>query len=213
MAVRFGGFTLDADRRQLLEGRGVVHLEPKAYELLSLLVARRPGAVSKAAIHDALWGDTYVSESSLAGLIADLRTALRDDHEQARFIRTVRGFGYAFCAASFDDASPALERPLWTALRLGREIPLREGAHLIGRGEECALRCDSVRVSRRHARLSVEGDRVSIEDLGSRNGTWLRGRKLEGPAEIMPGDVVVIGADEITFVRAGQDVTTAADVD
>ena len=176
MAVRFGGFTLDADRRQLLEGRGVVHLEPKAYELLSLLVARRPGAVSKAAIHDALWGDTYVSESSLAGLIADLRTALRDDHEQARFIRTVRGFGYAFCAASFDDASPALERPLWTALRLGREIPLREGAHLIGRGEECALRCDSVRVSRRHARLSVEGDRVSIEDLGSRNGTWLRGR-------------------------------------
>jgi DNA-binding winged helix-turn-helix (wHTH) protein len=213
MIVSFSEFVLDADRRLLLRGDDPVHLEPKAYELLSLLVSRHPAAISKKSIHEALWGDTWVSESSLAGLIADLRTALGDDHEQPRFIRTVRGFGYAFCATTVGDAALLEERPRWTALRLGREIPLREGAHLVGRGEECAIRCESVRVSRRHARLRIEGDRATIEDLGSRNGTWLHGRRLEGPAEIAPGDSVMIGGDEISFVLAGQQVTTVAEGD
>lgn len=211
MVVSFSNFVLDADRRLLLRGGDPVHLEPKAYELLRLLVSRHPAAVSKKCIHEALWGDTWVSESSLAGLIGDLRTALGDDPERPRFIRTVRGFGYAFCATPCDAGALGTDRPPWTALRLGREIPLRDGEHLIGRGEECSIRCESVRVSRRHARLQIEGDRVSIEDLGSRNGTWLRGKKLEGPAEIAPGDVVVIGGDEITFALAGQQVTTVAD--
>lgn len=210
--VSFRGFVLDADRRLLLREEPV-HLEPKAYELLRLLVSRHPAAVSKKSIHEALWGDTWVSESSLPGLIADLRTALGDDPEQPHFIRTVRGFGYAFCASPAPNASLSEHRPRWTALRLGREIPLLDGAHLVGRGEECAIRCDSARVSRRHARVRIEGDRVTIEDLGSRNGTWLHGRRLEGPAEIVPGDVVVIGGDEISFVLAGQQVTTVADGD
>src|SRR5512145_2367101 len=105
MATRFGEFVLDEERRELL-GRGApVHLEPKAFELLALLVRSRPKALAKQAIRDAIWPDTHVSESSLAGLVLDLRVALGDDQAQPRFIRTVRGYGYAFCGTAVDDGA------------------------------------------------------------------------------------------------------------
>jgi len=105
MAWLFGDFTLDADRRQLLRAGMPIRLEPKAYELLSLLISRQPRALSKDQIHAALWPGTFVSESALAGLIADLRSALHDDARRPRFIRTVHGFGYAFCAEARADGA------------------------------------------------------------------------------------------------------------
>ena len=85
MRVRFAGFTLDEGRRQLLEGEADIHLSPKAYELLKVLLEQRPNALSKVELHERLWPSTFVSEVNLAALIAELRAALG---EHGRFIRT-----------------------------------------------------------------------------------------------------------------------------
>ncbi len=55
VAVQFAGFVFDEDRRQLLRGGEALHLEPKAFDLLAVLLSRRPNAVSKAEIHEAIW--------------------------------------------------------------------------------------------------------------------------------------------------------------
>jgi DNA-binding winged helix-turn-helix (wHTH) protein len=114
----FGDFELDQERRQLLRARELVPLEPKAYELLSLLLERRPRALSRAQIRDVIWPGTYVSESTLAVVVNGIRHALEDDARHPRFIRTVHGFGYAFCgeAREAGDGRPGasetvVERP------------------------------------------------------------------------------------------------------
>jgi DNA-binding winged helix-turn-helix (wHTH) protein len=212
MTVVFAGFVFDEDRRQLLRGREPVHLEPKAFELLALLLSRRPRAVSKWDIHAVLWPGAYVSESSLPGLIGDLRAALDDDPSEPRFIRTVLRYGYAFCGeAAVGPVAPSGNAPRWAAVWAGREIPLPNGEHLIGRGEDCPIRSDSRRVSRHHARVRVTPERVLVEDLGSRNGTWVDGRRIEGPAELAAGDTVRIGPEVIQFVAAGPDAVTTTD--
>jgi Tol biopolymer transport system component/DNA-binding winged helix-turn-helix (wHTH) protein len=98
MSLLFGEFELDEERRQLLRAGRPVSLEPKAYELLTLLAERRPRALSRAQIRDALWPGTFISESTLNQVVAVVRQALDDDHQEPRYIRTARGFGYAFCA-------------------------------------------------------------------------------------------------------------------
>src|SRR6185503_14627519 len=98
MRVRFGEFVLDRATRQLLKNGEVRPLEPKAYELLDLLIRRRPAAVSKSEIRDALWPDTFVSESHLSSLLARVRRALETGAKGPGLLRTVHGFGYAFDA-------------------------------------------------------------------------------------------------------------------
>src|SRR5215208_792914 len=117
MAWLFGDFTLDQERRQLLRAGKPLSLEPKAYELLSLLLSRRPRALSKSQIHAVLWPHTFVSESALAGLITDVRSVLGDDPRRPRFIRTVHGFGYAFCGDACEAGKPQ-ETPDGPALRM-----------------------------------------------------------------------------------------------
>ena len=212
MTVQFAEFVFDEDRRQLLRGSEPLHLEPKAFELLALLLSRRPKAVSKAEIHEAIWPGAYVSESSLPGLVGDLRAALGDRPSEPRFIRTVLRFGYAFCGETVPGALSAPDDgPRWTALWAGREIPLPNGEHLIGRGEECRIRSDSRRVSRHHARVRVTPERVFIDDLGSRNGTWVDGRRIEGTAELTAGATVRVGPEAIQLVAARPNALTTED--
>ena len=211
MTLRFAEFDFDEDRRQLFRGSEPLHLEPKAFELLALLLSRRPKAISKKEIREAIWPGAYVSESSLPGLVGDLRAALGDDWAEPKLIRTVRGYGYAFCGTTLDDPGAPSEACRWIALHADREIPLPAGTHLIGRGEKCLIRCESPRVSRHHAQVRVTASAAFIEDLGSRNGTWLRGERTEVASEIHPGDTVRVGPDEIQFVAAGRHALTTAD--
>ena len=211
MTVQFAGFLFDEARRQLLHGRELRHLEPKAFDLLALLLSRRPNAVSKAEIREAIWPGAHVSESSLPGLVADLREALGDDPKHPRFIRTVLRHGYAFCGDVAGDAAAPAHAARWTALWAANAAPLPEGEHLIGRGEDCRIRSDSTRVSRHHALVRVTSERLLVEDLGSRNGTWMHGRRLAGPAELSSGDEVRVGPEVIRFVSAGADESTVAD--
>jgi DNA-binding winged helix-turn-helix (wHTH) protein len=211
MSVRFAEFVFDEDRRQVLRGNEPVHLEPKAFELLALLLSRRPNAVSKKELREAIWPGAYVSESSLPGLVGDLRAALGDEWAAPKLIRTVRGYGYAFCGTTLDERGLTSEACRWIALHAGREIALPQGTHLIGRGDTCLIRCESPRVSRHHAQVHVTAATAIVEDLGSRNGTWLRGERIEGASEIQPGDIVCVGPDEIHFVAAGHHALTTVD--
>jgi DNA-binding winged helix-turn-helix (wHTH) protein len=193
MPLQFGEFTFDRATRQLLRGGRDVHLEPKAFELLDLLLERRPEAVSKPEIRDRLWPDTFVSESSLTTLVAQLREALGDDRGKAKHIRTVHGFGYAFTAgggtASATAAPSLAPRVIWGR----RIIPLAPGESILGRDEEAAVRIDAPGVSRRHARILHEEGRAVLEDLGSKNGTFLREDRLQAPAILEDGDTFRLG--------------------
>ena len=76
MKLRLGDLTFDADARQLRRGRHEIHLSPKAFDLLKCLIAARPRALSKNELHEILWPATFVSESNLATLVAEIREAL-----------------------------------------------------------------------------------------------------------------------------------------
>jgi len=209
----FGEFSLDEDRRQLLRGSAPVPLEPKAYELLSLLLGRRPRALSKAQIRDVLWPSTAISDTVLAGVVADARSALGDDAREPRFIRTLHGFGYAFCGTVEGGGAEERARAGASAglVWAGEEFVLTEGEHLIGRDEECLVRSRSARVSRRHARIAIHGARAVLEDLGSRNGTTVAGRRIDGPVELRSGDLIVVGPERIVFLGPGEAGTTVTD--
>ena len=175
MKVRFGEFLLDTDSRQLFKEGAEVHLQPKTFELLELLVRTRPKALTKQHIRGQLWPDTVVGEASLTVAVAELRAALGDDAKEPRFVRTVYAFGYAFGGEA--EAEGARGTPArGVALRIlweKRVIPLVEGENVLGRDEDATVRIDAPGVSRRHARIRVSGGEATIEDLGSKNGTYL----------------------------------------
>src|SRR5262249_642808 len=94
---KFDAFLLDAAARELRRGREPIHLSPKAFELVRTLIEARPAAISKQDLHRQLWPDTFVTDTSLATTVNELRTALDDSARQPRYIRTVHAYGYAFC--------------------------------------------------------------------------------------------------------------------
>src|SRR5262245_12064572 len=102
MTVQFGDFTFRGDTRQLLRADVEVHLSPKAFEMLRMLLETRPNAVSKTQLTQQLWPETFVSDANLPVLMAEIRAALGDHPRRAQFIRTVQRYGYAFCAATND---------------------------------------------------------------------------------------------------------------
>jgi hypothetical protein len=168
----------------------------KAFTLLDLLIARRPNAVSKEEIHERIWPGTFVSDASVANLVAELRAILGDDAREPRIIRTVHRFGYAFHAdvKSAREAAPfAFARVSCRVLWDGREIQLGDGENVIGREPEAAIWIDDSAVSRRHARILVGTGGVTLQDLGSKNGTKLQGRKIEDVATLSDRDVIQIG--------------------
>src|SRR6266496_4977436 len=98
--VRFGECVLDSDTRQLSVRGQAVHLSPKAFQFLELLLENRPRAVSKSEIHERLWPGTFVSDGTLASLLVEVRSAIGDSARASRFVRTVHRFGYAFSGSA-----------------------------------------------------------------------------------------------------------------
>jgi len=96
-------------------------------------------------------------------------------------------------------------------VRIGRkEIPLGGGETLIGRGEGCAIVVTEGLVSRRHARIVLDGGRPYLEDLGSANGTYVNLARLEGRALLFPGDLVFIGMAELEIIRRADEAPPPA---
>jgi len=209
MRIQFGAFVLDRAARQLYRGSVPQRLQPHALELLELLLERRPAAVSKQEIRDRLWPDSFVSDSTLSSLAAQVRRALGRDG--AGCVRTVHGFGYAFDAEARDE--PPRRHPVSLAAHLTwnrRSIVLLDGENVIGRDPDVSVRIDAPGVSRRHARILAEGGRFTLEDLGSKNGTYLGETRLSPSAELADGDEFRLGQTLLVFrvLREGAPTAT-----
>jgi DNA-binding winged helix-turn-helix (wHTH) protein len=211
--VAFGDCTFDSETRELFRKEKPVHLSPKAFRLLELLLEGRPRALSKAEIHQKIWPEAFVSEATLASLIAEIREAIGDGKD-ARFIRTVHGFGYSFAGAASDAprATPAGSESCWRLLWDGREIALREGETIIGRDHLAGIRIPSESISRRHARIVVVQSAATLEDLGSKNGTYLRGEKIGEPKALEDGDSIRFGSVAFTLRVVSGEGSTATEI-
>ena len=212
MTVRFGDCVFDRETRELHRRGDPVHLPPKTFRLLEALLERRPKAISKEELMESLWPGTFVAEGNLARLVAELREAIGDDAQEPRFIRTIHGFGYAFhgeAAAGRPGTEPGavVFKLIWG----DREIALSEGENLLGRDPLAVACIDVASVSRHHARIVVSGDKVTIEDLGSKNGTHVRGRKVKTAAPLHDGDPIRLGSVPLVLRRfeAGGTTETA----
>lgn len=207
---RFNNVRVDIGSRQVFRGAEPVHLTRKAFDLLALLIERRPDAVSKEDIHRHLWPDTFVSEASLQALISEVRQAVGDNGRKRSVVRTVHAVGYAFNVDLTEDADAPVEPRVVRAWLVGElsRIPLYTGENVLGRGEDGVTMVDDATVSRRHACIVVGVDGVTIEDLGSRNGTWLADRRLTRRAPVCEGDAIRMGSAPFTYRPvAGTDST------
>jgi len=193
-----------AGRQIVLRRDGnVVPLSPKAYQLLEVLVVNRPKALAKSALQEQLWPDTFVLKKNLVNLIAEVRAALGDDATHPRFVRTVHRFGYAFRDAS--DESGARRTPIprkdvsfrlvWPGGRAG----LTDGEHVLGRDPDLELFLDSPSVSRRHACIRIAGGEATIEDLDSKNGTFVGDRPVDSITRLGSGDSIRVGSVRLTL--------------
>jgi DNA-binding winged helix-turn-helix (wHTH) protein len=189
MAHRFDDFVLDTERRQLLRGEEEIHLPPRTFRLLEVLLAERPRAVSKRDLMQRVWPDVAVEESNLKTIVSELRTALGN----RKYIRTVHRHGYAFQAVA-----PRAERQ-YVLCAEGKTFAISEGSQIIGRESNCQVWIDADTVSRHHARITILDRRVTIEDLGSKNGTFVRGTQIADAVDLHDGDRVEIGEYRLIF--------------
>jgi DNA-binding winged helix-turn-helix (wHTH) protein len=209
MRLQFGDCVFDPDTREVIRDNRPVHVSPKAFALLAALIERRPKAISKDELHKLLWPETFVSDANLPNLVAELRETLGDDAHEPRIIRTVQRFGYAFRAETAGESA----RPDAPAFRLiwgDREIALHRGENVIGRDDAAALWIDDDLVSRRHARITVNETGAVLEDLGSKNGTRLRGKSIRSPARLVDEDLITIGPASMIFRVLHQTGSTAS---
>jgi len=212
MRLKFRDCVLDLDARLLERGNGIVPLEPKMYELLEVLIKRRPAVVTNNELDELLWPRTYVARTSLTRLVSELRAVLGDTPRDSCVIRTVYKTGYAFCAdvtrLPSMRSAPATLEALWRT----QSFPLADGEQVAGRDMECALIVDGTTVSRRHARITVSNGAATIEDLGSTNGTHVNGTRISAPTRLVPGDEFALGSEMLRVrLRRASALTTKVD--
>jgi len=213
MQFAFGPFVLDTACRELRHEEVRRPLSPKALQLLVLIVERRPRPVSKAELMAALWPDTFVVEANVPNLVVEIRAALAEGRAGG-FVRTVHGLGYAFdgeveergSESARPGAAPALRAMLVLTWRGGRAA-LGAGAHDLGRDPEAAVVLEHRSISRRHARIQVGGSGVLVEDLGSKNGTFLADRRVGLPVPLEDGDELRLGAVRLRVHAVGGEAT------
>jgi DNA-binding winged helix-turn-helix (wHTH) protein len=191
--VRFGECVVDTAARALTRAGGGVTLSPRAFDLLEILLERRPEVVPQSELRDRLWPDTFVAYSSLARLVTEVRQAMGDSSRRPRLVRTAYGRGYAFSGEAIDEVAGC------TLVWGGRVLPLIEGENVIGRGDDCHVRIESAKVSRRHARILVAGGQATVEDLGSKNGTFVGTRPVVAPTRLAEGDEILVGVAVLRF--------------
>ncbi len=201
MRLSFADCVFDSGTREIFRGGRIAPISPKAFRLLEVLIERRPNAVPKEQLHELLWPRTFVTEANLSNLVAELRAGLGDDPKEPRIVRTVPRFGYAFSAEAVPVTSGAARRVVFKLIWGGREIALDPGENILGRDPLCVACIDVVSVSRRHARIVVSGDSATVEDIGSRNGTFLEGRAVSTPVRLSDGDRIRLGTEEMTVKR------------
>jgi DNA-binding winged helix-turn-helix (wHTH) protein len=207
--MRFGRFEFDPVTRRVRSEGKEIHLTPRVFDLLVALLDGAPRVVSKRELHARLWPGGLVADATLVALVKQLRAALGDRDRAAPLIRTVHRVGYALEAPVMHADTP---QPAGAArwLTLGRRrLSLVTGENLIGRDDVATVRLDDPAVSRRHARILVSDTGTLIEDLGSKNGTFVGGRPVVGsPAPLHDGVEVAFGTVRVTYRESGAGMAT-----
>jgi DNA-binding winged helix-turn-helix (wHTH) protein len=204
MRVTFDEFVLDTGTRELSRGDRRLDLTPKAFDLLAMLIANRPRVVTKTELQERLWPDRFVVDKNLANLVSEIRDALGETPSHPRFIRTAHRIGYAFRHPSAGEqrrAQPKDSRIFglsWNDQRL----TLEEGEYVLGRDPDADVYLDSPSVSRRHALIRITGRDVMVEDLGSRNGTFVSERRIDKASALGHGDTIRLGSVVLIFRAA-----------
>jgi DNA-binding winged helix-turn-helix (wHTH) protein len=214
---RFRSFVVDVARRQLRRDGCVLHLTPKAFDTLVLLLDAAPRVVRKSEMHDQLWPNGIASDASLVGLVGEIRRALADDDPSARIIRAVPRVGYAFDApvttedtpSAGDEARATVKR--WLVWR-ARRINLTDGVNLIGRDPNSKMWLDYSTVSRRHAQIVVSEAGALLEDLGSKNGTQVGNTRVTQPTSLRDGDHLGFGSLRVTYRESPAGLTTVTEL-
>jgi DNA-binding winged helix-turn-helix (wHTH) protein len=226
---RFREFELDLAAYALRRARKRIKLEKLPMEVLILLVENAGALVGREQIQAALWGaDVFVEhDSAINTAVRKVRHALGDDAERPRFVETVVSKGYRFIApversrdspersSGIEAASSPSHRsrggfPRYCLTRGREEFVLGAGDNLLGRDANARVYVDHPSVSRRHARISIESDRAMLEDLKSRNGTFVGGRKVDAPTELRHGAIIGLGPITLTFLVLSAAASTKA---
>lgn len=199
MRYEFYEVTLDTDARQLQRDGKPVHVSTKALDLLSFLIDQRPRAIAKEEIHDRLWPDTFVGETSLPVVIREIRKALGIRGRAA--IRTVHRFGYAF-DAEIRETGKRLSNAVTARhmlLHAGREFVLIAGQNIVGRDPAAHVFVPAASVSRQHASITIDGGSAVVEDLQSKNGTRVDGNRIDLPLQLLDRATVTFGTIEMVY--------------
>jgi DNA-binding winged helix-turn-helix (wHTH) protein len=192
---RLGRWSVDPAACELRNGDTVVRLRPKVMDLLAAF-ARSPGEVlSKHCLLDLVWSDVTVGDASLTVAVGELREALGDHPEKPEYIETIPRRGYRLIAPVSGNqvVEVSTEASRFWLTGAGLELMLRQGINLIGRAADAEVRIESPKVSRRHARITVDGDAAVVEDLGSKNGTFVGDTRIETPTPLAHGDQLRLG--------------------
>ena len=219
MAARFkfAEFELDVEAYVLRRPGGPLRLEKLPMEVLILLVQRAGTLVQRSEIQAMLWDpDIYIEhDSAINTAVRKIRRTLGDDAENPRFLETVVGKGYRFIAPVEGGASPPAQSsanhgrssvrrqrgfPSYSVTRGRQEFILEPGETVFGRDPAAGAYVDHPSVSRRHACISIGSQGAVLEDLKSRNGTFVNGSRIDGPTKIGHGAVIGLGPITLTFV-------------
>jgi len=192
---QLGRWQVDPAACELSDNGTVIRLRPKVMELLAAF-ARNPGEViSKHCLLDMVWADVTVGDASLTVAVGELRDALGDNSERPEFIETIPRRGYRLIAPISNAESPSVVAGgsrFWLT-GAGLELVLRQGENLLGRAPDAHIRIESPKVSRNHAKITVDGDTAIVEDLGSKNGTFVGDTRIDGPTPLAHGDQLRLG--------------------
>jgi DNA-binding winged helix-turn-helix (wHTH) protein len=210
--VRFGVFEADLATGELRR-RGVkVALQEQPFQVLALLLENAGALVTRERLRQRIWPEAvFVDfEHGLNKAVSKLRRALGDSADSPRFVETLARRGYRFLASIEPAGGPPSHPRRQVAFRLlweGRTVPLAPGASVIGRDPDAAVWVEAASVSRRHAQVMVRADQATVEDLRSKNGTFVNGRRIEAPTDLADGDQIRVGV-AVLVVRAVSSAST-----
>ena len=201
-SFRFGEFELDVAAYVLRRPGERIRLEKIPMEVLVLLVQKAGVLVNRTEIQAALWGaDVFVDhDAAINTAIRKIRRALGDDAERPQFVETVVGKGYRFIASLETRADASPQPPNYLITRGKRQFVLNREQNLLGREPEATVHIDHPSVSRRHARISIQAGRAVLEDLESRNGTFLDGQRITSATDLQHGAIIGLGPIALTFL-------------
>lgn len=202
MKLRFAAFEFDAATRELRRDGRPVHLSPKAFDLLQVLLEQRPRLVSKDDLQDRLWPDSVVLEANLVNAVAEIRRALGDNPKAPAFVATVSRRGYRFAADAepldrTEPPSPAASR--WWLVWRDLTLPLAQGTNIVGRHPQSDVWLNAASVSRVHAEIAIAGESAAVEDRQSTNGTFVNGQRISSRHPLVDGMAVTFGSEPTVY--------------